>query len=126
MQLLYLSKQARPDIQLPVSFLTTRVKKPDWACGYLWETFNALLTLKALSLSVLKWYLDASSSVHSDMRVHTGGMITMGKGLIYGNSICQQLNTKSSNDSELVGNSDLLPQIVWTMYFLELQKYSIK
>ena len=29
MQILYLYKRARPDIQLPVSFLTTRVRSPD-------------------------------------------------------------------------------------------------
>ena len=67
MQLLYLSKRARPDIELPISFLTNRVKNPhsnNWknigkVCGYLQETFNPPLTLESNILSILKWYVDA-------------------------------------------------------------------
>ena len=60
------------------------------------------------------------------MRSHTDGIITMGKGFIYSTSTHQRINTKSSTESELVGASNLLPQIVWTVYFLEAQGYPIK
>ena len=134
MQLMYLSKRSRLYIQLPVSFLTTCVKKPesnDWKnlgklCGYLRENFNLPLTLQANSLSILKWYVDASLAFHSDMRIHTYGMLAMSKGCIYGTSIRQRLNTKISTESELVGASNLLHQIVWNMKFLEAQGYYIK
>ena len=35
------------------------------------------------------------------------------------------LNTKSSTEAELVGVSDILPQVLWTRYFLEAQGYGI-
>ena len=62
---MYLFKQSRPDIQLPVSFFTPRVKKinsNDWkklgkVCGYLQETLHPPLTLKASILLVLKRYV---------------------------------------------------------------------
>lgn len=137
MQLLYLCKRARPDLQLPVAFLSTRVKAPDsndWK--KLWQTIRYLnatkllpLTLEADSLNLIKWFIDMSFAVHADMRSHTGGMMTMGKGCIYGNSSKQRLNTKSSTEAELlllVGVSDLLPQqVIWTRHFLMAQGYQI-
>jgi hypothetical protein len=35
------------------------------------------------------------------------------------------LNTKSSTEAELVGADDVLPQMLWTLYFLEAQGYKI-
>ena len=34
-------------------------------------------------LSVMKTYVDASYAVHPDMRGHSGGLITVGKGGIH-------------------------------------------
>ena len=48
----------------------------------------------------------------------------MGKGAIYGTSTRQKLNTKSSTEAELVGVAEVLPQILWTRYFLEAQGYT--
>ena len=35
----------------------------------------------------------------------------------------KKLSTKSSTESELVGVNDVLPQVMWTRYFLEAQGY---
>ena len=35
-------------------------------------------------------------------------------------------NTKSSTEGELVGVNDVMPQILWTQYFMETQGYNIK
>jgi hypothetical protein len=59
------------------------------------------------------------------MRSHTGGVLSMGRGAIYGTSTRQKLTTKSSTEAELVGVSDILPQVLWTRYFLEAQGYDI-
>jgi hypothetical protein len=42
-------------------------------------------------------------AIHPDMRSHTGVAMSMGKGIIYGTSTRQKLNTKSSTEGELVG-----------------------
>jgi hypothetical protein len=34
-------------------------------------------------------------------------------------------NTKSSTKAELVGVDDVMPPVLWTLYFLEAQGYNI-
>ena len=70
---------------------------------------------------IVKWYSDAAFATHNDLRSHTGGTMTMGHGGIINISTKQKLNTKSSTEAELVGVDDVMPQILWTRYFLEAQ-----
>ena len=55
------------------------------------------------------------------MESHTGGVVTLGSGATNAISCKQKLNTVSSTDSELVATSHVLPQVLWTYYFLEGQ-----
>jgi hypothetical protein len=59
------------------------------------------------------------------MRSHTGGAMSMGTGAIYSTSKKQKLNTKSSTEAELVGVDDMLPQALWTNYFMDAQGYGV-
>jgi hypothetical protein len=127
----FLCKRARPDIQTAVSFLCTRVKSPDVddykklrrVMQYLRHTIDLSLTLEADNTKVMKWWIDASFGVHSDMRSHTGGVLTLGKGAAYATSTKQKLTTKSSTEAELVGVNDVLFQVLWTRHFLDAQGY---
>jgi hypothetical protein len=92
---------------------------------YLRATRQLFLTLEADNLQVVKWWVDASFAVHPDMKSHTGGAMSLGKGAVYGASIRQKLNTRSSTEAELVGVNDLMPQVLWTKYFLEAQGYPV-
>jgi len=97
---LFLCKRARPDIQTAVAFLCTRVKAPDIddykklarVIQYLHHTINMPLMLEADSLKLAKWWVDASCAVHTDMKSHTGGTLSLGKGVIFGTSTCQKIN----------------------------------
>ena len=128
---LYLVKRARPDASVSVAFLTTRVRSPDeddWRklehlIHYFKSTTEMPLILGGNSSGVLKWYVDASFAVHLNMRGHTGGGLTMGRGFPIVTSTKQKLNTRSSTESELVG---VMPSILWTRYFLEAQGYQVK
>ena len=132
-KLLFLCKRARPDTQTAVAFLCTRVQGPDVddyqklrrVMRYLRATKLMPLVLEADTTNVIKWWADASYAVHVDMRSHTGGCLTMGEGIIYGTSFKQKLTTKSSTEAELVAASDVMPQILWTRYFLEAQGYGV-
>jgi hypothetical protein len=101
---LYAAKRSRPDIALAVAFLTTRVREPDvddWRKlthlnGYLKATRELPLVLGAVSTGVLHWHVDASFAVHPNMRGHTGGTLTMGRGCPISTSTKQKLNTKVS------------------------------
>jgi hypothetical protein len=132
-KLLFVAKRARPDIQVPIAFLTSRVTnadEDDWKklkrlLEYLHSTANMPLTLSIDNLSVIKSWVDASYAIHKDMRSHTGGIIMMGKGTLYARSSKQKINTKSSTEAELVGASDFLSQTIWTRNFLQAQGYSV-
>jgi hypothetical protein len=132
-KLLFLCKRARPDIQTPISFLCTRVKHPDTddykklarVMRYLRCTIDLPLTLEATDVQIIKWWIDSSFAVHPDMKSHTGGAMTLGKGTIYATSTRQKINTRSSTEGELVGVNDVMPQVLWTRYFLEAQGYGV-
>ena len=87
-QLLYLMKRARPDIDTMVAFLCTRVKEPlidDWKelkrlLSYLKLMIDDVRHLGATDMHTLYNWIDAAYAVHPDMRSHTGGTMSMGRG----------------------------------------------
>lgn len=93
-QLLFLSKRGRPDILTAITFLTTRVKSPDFddmkklkrATRYLQDTKNLALTLESENTGTIHWWVDAVFGVHHDMRSHTSGILSLEKGAIYSTS----------------------------------------
>jgi hypothetical protein len=133
-QLLYTAMRARPDVELSIAFLCTRVTKSteqDWgklkrALGFLKGTIKDLRILGADNIGRMKTWVDASHAVHQDMRSHTGGVVSFGIGAAMAKSTKQKINTKSSTESELVGASDYLPFAIWAKKFLEGQGYGIK
>ena len=128
---LFLSKRSRLDIILTVAFLCTRVKgsdEDDWKklirlIRFLRSTKNLYLTLEATHLSIVRWWADATFASHPDMKSHTGGAMTLGKGMIQCISQKQKLNTLSSTEAELVGANDVLSHLLWTKNFMEAQGY---
>jgi hypothetical protein len=59
------------------------------------------------------------------MQSHTGGAMSMsmGAGAVYSSLQKEKMNTKSLSKAEHVGANDVLPQLVWTKYFMEAQGY---
>ena len=131
-QLLFLCKGARPDIQTAIAFLYTRVQHPtdeDYAklarvICYLRGSTSLPLRLQADSLTISNWWIDASYAVHPDFKSHTGGVFSLGRGGIYGTSTRQKINAKSSTEAELIGVAEVLPQVLWTRYFLQAQGFT--
>ena len=130
-KLLYLSKRARPDIQLSIAFLSTRVQSPDeddWkklgrCIRYLEETKDIPLTIEADSMNTINWWVDASFAVHHDYKSHTGATVSFGKGCPVSLSTKQKINTRSSTEAELVGINDALSIILWMRNFIMDQGY---
>jgi hypothetical protein len=133
-KLVFVQARARRDLQTPVAFLTTRVKGPDeddWGklkrvLQYIKGTINMPLVLSADSMTLPKWWIDASYAVHPDCKGQTGAMVSFGNGMAISFSRKQKLNTKSSTESELVGVDDAMPLVIWTRYFLQEQGYEMK
>ena len=116
-QLLYLSKRARPDIQLPIAYLCTisqAANKDDDAklarvTRCLDGTIGLPLILAMDKSGKMRWHVNASFAVHNDTKSHTGATMTMEQGAAFSQSSKQKLNTKSSTEAELVGVGDVLP-----------------
>ena len=78
-KLLFLSKRVRPDIQTAVSFLTTRVQKPDAddkkklarVLKYLNKTKDLCMVLAPSCIDEVDVFVDASYGTHPDGKSHT-------------------------------------------------------
>ena len=118
-QLLFLYARARRDIQTSVAFLTTRFKKPyedGWfklrrVLKYLKGNISLKLTLKVDDLSIIKWYVDSSYTIHVDCKVHNGAMMSVGGGAVTSFSWKHKMNGRSSTGAELIGRYDAMPQV---------------
>ena len=101
--LLFASKRARPDIQVCVIFLCTRVKAPieqDYkklgrVISDLNETLHLPLVIEADNSGTLTWNIDALFTVHPDCKSHTGICLTVGHESVLSISANQKINTKS-------------------------------
>jgi hypothetical protein len=121
------------DILLPVIYLCTRVSKCTTddrdklkrVLEYLKGTLHYKYTIGIDDIGKLRSWVDASYAVHSDMRSHTGGLISFGTGGLICKSSKQKLNTRSSTEAEVVGASDYLPNLLWVHMFLEKQGYPV-
>jgi hypothetical protein len=128
MQLLYLCQRGRPDIRTAISFLCRRsspdeddYKKLTRVMRYLQATLDLKLVLSADGSGIVRWWVDAAYGVHSDMKGQTGGTLSLGKGSVYSSAAAQKLVARSSTEAEVIGVDDLMPQIMWTGYFLKAQ-----
>jgi hypothetical protein len=70
---------------------------------YLQGTVGLPFTLSSDGSGTLAWWVDASYAGHPEMKGHTGGMFSMGQGIVYSTSTRQKLETRSSTERELVG-----------------------
>jgi hypothetical protein len=128
------TKQARPDTCTAIAFLTNRVREPDK--DYLTKLVHLMrnirgtrtmpLILSANGSGILKWWVDATFAVHPNIRGHSGGGLSLGRGFPIVSSTKQKLNTWSSTKTEIVGAEDFVPVICWTRYFMKAQGYGVK
>ncbi len=113
-KLLYLSKRARPDILMIVSFLCTRVTratKEDAAklsrvLGYLQKTKGEKLRLQPNGILHVEAYMDTLFAPHADSKSHTGVTVFIGGAMVFAASRKQKCVTKSPTESELVRRTD--------------------
>ena len=133
MKLMYLGKRSRPDILTAISFLATRVKEPTEqdqdklrrVLGYINHTKHLQLTLEADKAMTILVHIDAAHGVHKDMKGHTGGTISLGRGTVLSKSAKQKLTAKSSCEAEIIGVSDFLSLTLQLFNLLQEIGYKI-
>ncbi len=118
---------------MAVAFLTARVKSPlkddrgklKRLLKYLNGTKYLKLSISVENLGILKWYVDGSHNVHWDCKGYGGVMFTMGKGAASSYSR-KVINTRSSTETELMVADIYMPEMLWTLYFMESQGYEVE
>ena len=89
-------------------------------------TVDLVLTLGADDITKIKSWVNVSYGLHYDCKIHTGGVMSWGWGVLLNKCQKQKLNSKSSTEAEIVGVRDYLPNVMWTRMFLEAQGFKIE
>ena len=117
-QLLCVPSRATKDINMDIAFLCTRVRIPDEyeqgklvrVLRHIIGTLHLPLILRAVSLSVIKLWFNASFDAYPLYKGSTEAMMSMGPGLIMELSWKQEINGRVSMGDNIVGTDNDLPQ----------------
>jgi Reverse transcriptase (RNA-dependent DNA polymerase) len=128
-KLIYAATRACSDILLALGFLCSCVSAPTAQderklfrlLAHLFGTLDLTFRCGADSLDNFATWVDASFAVHGDMRSHTRGVLSFGRGGLICKSKKQSINTKSSTEAELVCASDYLPHTLFVKMFMAAQ-----
>ncbi len=90
---------------------------------YLNGTKYLKLRLCVDNMGLLKWFVDALHNMHWDCREHSGAMFTMGRGATTSYSRKVKLNSRSSIKTELLTSDMYMPEMLWSLYFIQSQGY---
>ena len=75
---------------------------------------------------IVHTWIVPSYAVHTDMRGQSGGVISLGHGVLTERSLKQTLNSKITMETEVIAVSDMLPHNILLRNFMEYQGYAIK
>ena len=129
-KLLYLSARVRPDILMPVIYLSTKVNHPSVndnnkltrVLEYIYETRHDVLSISSEHIYGIVGFIDASFGTHSDGKGHSGMCAFIGNSLIIAKSSKQKIVTVNSTESELVALSDYADLILKLDEFMKVQR----
>ena len=88
---------------------------------YLKGTLYLKRHMRADSLSMIRWWVDALYGVRWDSKGRTSAMISIGKGVVVNIARKHKLIIVSSSEAELVSIEDVLGIMMWCKYFMESQ-----
>ena len=77
-------------------------------------------------MRVIKWFVDGYHNTHWDCKGHGGAMMVMGCGAISSYSRRIKVNTRSSTETELVLVDAYMPEVLWSLYFIQAQGYGVE
>ena len=84
------------------------------------------LILRRDRLNIVSWWVDASYAMHPDFQSHTGMIFSLGWGLVASMYKRQKINPIITMKAELIGAVRVLPEFLWSRYFIEAQKLEVE
>jgi len=134
MKLMFLATRTRPDILLTLSVLSSKARAPnkadmerlDRVVGYLSATKDMGLRMEINDM-MLYAYFDASWASHSDLKGHSGIILTLGHNgfPIYCKSQKQKVVSRSSTEAELIAMFHGLDYLLYIRRLLEYFQYKL-
>jgi hypothetical protein len=121
-------------MQMAVAFQTKRVKsldEDDWRklkrvlVNSLNGTKYLKLTMSVQDPGILKLYV-TDHYVFWDCKSRGGAMFALWKGAVLSYSQKMKLNTRSSTETELVLAGMYMPEMLWSLYFIQSQGYNVE
>ena len=88
---------------------------------YVRVTIHLPLIVGSNGTGNMVWSIDASFTVHTDMKNHTGYCLSLGIGSPISESSTQKVNTRSLTESELVGVDDVIRFVEWESLYSKEQ-----
>jgi hypothetical protein len=107
-----------------IGFFTTMVTKPDendWK-----KLVRITTTLCRDNSKIIKWYFDGAFAVHTDMKIHTGAVMTLGKGILNLVSTKQKVNSRSFTEAEFIAVNNIISKVLWVKLYMEEQDQEIR
>ena len=74
----------------------------------------------------IRWWINAEYGVHPDLKGHSGGTMSLGKGAAASKSIRHRIKSRSFTESEIIGVDNTIPGVIWTLRFLGGQGFKVK
>ena len=126
-RLLFATKQARPDIQVAVTYLCIKVReltmsdyvKLTRVIKYLSATVYPPLVIGWDKFGTLLWSINTLFIVHNNMQSNMGAMLKFGKGSMFSLSNKQKVNSTSWTVAEIIGVDDAMNFVIWLKLFIQ-------
>ena len=93
---------------------------------YLNGTKYLKFKLSVDNLGMLKWYIDGSHNVHCDCKGHRGAVFMLEKGATSSYLRKVKLNTWSLTETELCTADMFMPEMLWSLHFIQAQGYEVE
>jgi hypothetical protein len=122
---MYMARFTRPDILFAVTYLATKCENPSkqnmnqalHIIAYLATVGDYSLTFVGPDINLV-FYIDASTTSHSDMRGHSAIIATLGSAPIMTRSVKQKLVALHSTDAEMIAVTEGLTYVIWIRLLL--------
>ena len=126
-RMLFAAKRARPNIQVVVTCLCTRVREPTEdnylkltrGIWYIFDTVHLPLIIEWDESGTLIRCIDASFVVNNALRSHTGAMLTFGRGAVFSLSNKQKVNSTFYTVAEISGVDDAMNFVIKVELFIK-------
>ena len=93
---------------------------------YIRSTIHMPLILIMDKLKIIKWWVETSYAMHIDCLIHTGAKMSLGwvsDSVIFKR---KNINAIGSTEVELIREDNVIPEFLWSSYFIQEQGFGVK